>query len=797
MQVNNYILTYEQVCKTGVDQVGAKAFNIARCYDVRFKVPDGVILPIQAFRAYLNGDKLDILFSTIENYFADTRRIIVRSSALKEDTEKFSFAGQYFSLMCLNKATEIKKACEACWSSYTSSNVRAYQVAMKEAMPFRKSGLGLLIQKAVDATSSGVCFTKDPLKEQKSTFVINAVHGHGQAMVAGDVVADQYEFDINVEKVISQYTGKQTFWRSSECSENLTPLPLELQSKQALSSIQIKEIAQMAQKVVKLFRSPQDIEWAYEGNKLFLLQARPITGTIKNVGYELWTRDNVADVIPDTATPLTWSVFEEATNNGFKKVIQELGLSNMSTTLFNVFDGRGYFNQTSYQELFKIRSEKFYISGFLFKFALNYLRLLFSLKKDVTRLEDTFWEGLNTLFIPDRASAVRGLKNYLDKYMAIHIRVAVLMDLGFLFIRRLIKKYIPEDEINARVDGLVTGLKEIESTSSGEALWKLACLIKDNEELAKIIISSPVQSIPKILKTSGRIYGKKWQQFLDHYGHSSLKEFEIYYPRWAEDPSFILTTLKQYIINIGKKNITDIDALATRRHKSEEELLEVVPLIYRLLLKYYIKHIQECSIWRESIKQKLLRIMAEIRKQALAFAEEDAIKPLEDVFFLTVDEISKIKDNYIPPYLFKEIATRRQNWEKWRKQEPFKEIRVFNNGRQLKAPYFTGIGEKLNGLSLSSGKYIGPAKVILDPTYMDSFNLGDILVTRSTNPSWTPLFILAGAIVTDMGNYLSHGAIVARELGMPAVGNLFDATKRIKNGQVILVDGDNGIVYLQ
>jgi pyruvate,water dikinase len=95
---------------------------------------------------------------------------------------------------------------------------------------------------------------------------------------------------------------------------------------------------------------------------------------------------------------------------------------------------------------------------------------------------------------------------------------------------------------------------------------------------------------------------------------------------------------------------------------------------------------------------------------------------------------------------------------------------------------------------LSSGKYIGQARVVLDPTSIDSFKWGDILVTHSTNPSWTPLFTLAGAIVTDMGNYLSHGAIVARELGIPAVGNIFTATQAIKTGEMVYVDGDNGIV---
>ena len=310
-------------------------------------------------------------------------------------------------------------------------------------------------------------------------------------------------------------------------------------------------------------------------------------------------------------------------------------------------------------------------------------------------------------------------------------------------------------------------------------------------------MNGPDKSIPDILITWGGIYAKKWHQFLDHYGHSSLKEFEIYYPRWVEDPSFIIATLKQYVL---KGETIDPETKkrlrAEKRMESERMLLKSIPLLYHLPLKFYINHVRQCSIWRESIKQKLVRIMAEIRKQALAFANEKAIDPFENVFFLSLEEILQFKDNFIPAKFFEEISRRKNNWEKWEKQKAYREIRVYADGRQIKVPYLTETGNHLNGLSLSSGKCTGPARVIMDPSQMDSFNFGDILVTRSINPSWTPLFTLAGAIVTDMGNYLSHGAIVARELGIPAVGNVFYATKRIKDGQIIFVDGDSGIVQL-
>ena len=668
---------------------------------------------------------------------------------------------------------------------------------MKQADSEYDTGMGLLIQKVVNASSSGVCFTRDPLKGNKDVFIINAVHGLGESLMAGDVVADHYEFDIKESKVINRITGKQTHWRSLENLQALSPLPQQLLRKQVLTATQIEEITRMAQRAVELFQNELDIEWAYEGKELFLLQARPITSVAQKRKYELWTRDNVADVIPDAVTPLTWSVVQGATNNGFKETIQGLGFPPTQNDLFKIFDGRAYFNQTAYQGLVNMLLFRKRDPGFLLKVSAKYLLLLSSLKKEVDQLEDKFWESFNTLSVHPGASAISALKDYLDKCMATHIRIAILMELGLLVIRKLIERYMPEHQANSTLDGLVTGLQEIESTASAEALWELACLIKDNEDLRETITSGPDKSVPNILITEGGICSEKWRHFVDHHGHSSLREFEIYYPRWSENPSFVVGTLKHYIHEGEDINPEQIKASRLqKRMESERAVLKGTPLLYHLPLRFYIKHVRQCSIWRESIKQKLVRIMAEIRKQALVFADENAIDPIENVFFLTLEEISQLEDNSIPSELLGKITTRKKNWEKWGKQEAYKEIRVYADGRQVKVPYLTGISKNLTGMPLSSGKYTGVARVIIDPNQIDSFNFGNILVTQSTNPSWTPLFILAGAIVTDMGNYLSHGAIVARELGIPAVGNLIDVTTRINDGQIIEVDGDFGTVIL-
>ena len=165
-----------------------------------------------------------------------------------------------------------------------------------------------------------------------------------------------------------------------------TMRPAALRDKPVLSATQLAELSQLAQKIYNLFGTHQDIEWVYEGENLYLLQARPITQTKKEPDYALWTRDNVADVIPDAVTPYTWDLVNEATNNGFIKIVQALGLSGLPSSLFKIFDGRVYFNQTAYQGVLTRNHGPVK----LLSIALHYLRLLLSLKGDVSRFNKAF-----------------------------------------------------------------------------------------------------------------------------------------------------------------------------------------------------------------------------------------------------------------------------------------------------------------------------------------------------------------------------------------------------------------------
>jgi len=786
-----YILSYKQALRAGASAVGSKAYNLALCHHSGFHLPEGFIIANEAFWLYMKADLPPDFFSQIEGLINSSERIIVRSSALEEDRAKASFAGQYLSIICNGAPSEFKQACEACWSSYFSSSAESYLKNMNQNSSQSKGGMGLVVQKTVNAVSSGVCFTKDPMDQRKTTYVINAVHGLGEVLMSGEVMADQYAVNVQTDGIDYKISGRQDQWRVPSDHQVLAALPPDLRNRIVLSKNQILEVRDLARKAGSIMGSPQDIEWAYDARRLFLLQTRPITTGKRDHAYELWTRDNVADVIPDVVTTLSWSIIGGAVNNGFKTTIRKLGLQKNPVSLFALFDDRAYCNLTNYRSIYSIREDISKIPGI----ALRYVRLLLTLKGDIKSLEDQFQRRLNYLSEIPLENAMRGLKSMLDTYMAVHLQNAILMDIGFSVIRKLISGVVPENKENFLVDGLVTGLSNVESASIAEPLIELAFSIRKNQELVRELLASTPEKVPEVLRENDGEIALRWKAYLKKYGYASLKEFEIYYPRWKEDPTFIAKTLLQYL---RKKRALDLNAgrakCAKRRAESEAYLLRHTPLPRRLPLRFYIRHVRLCSIWRESLKQKLVRIMALFRKRALVFAGEMHIEPSENVFFLTLDEICRIEEPSMVSAFLSCMSERKTAWETSKNKEAFKEIRLFDDGRKLKVPYLSGAGTQLQGFPLSSGTSKGRARIVLNPNKIESFDEGDILVAPSTNPSWTPLFAMAGAIVTDMGNYLSHGSIVAREMGIPAVGNLFHATKTIKDGAIIEVDGNTGLV---
>jgi len=782
-------LEYGEALGAPAEEVGGKARNLARAHQAGLEVPDGVILPRSVAAALDGAAQQDRLFTSLAARFAGADMLVVRSSAPGEDAAEHSWAGQFASIICRSEPSAITDACHRCWSSLGSAAAAAYGGAAGESAG---QGMALLVQSLVPATAAGVCFTPegDP---RGGEYLVNAVHGLGSVVTDDEAVADHCRVDLATGRVARGAEGRQRQWRPPASPWSLVGLPRELAGRPTLDDDQARRVAALAGKAADLLGCRADVEWALAGKRLFLLQARPVTtGTAPQAGTR-WTRDNAADVIPGVVTPLTWSLLGPEVNRGFREVLDRLRPGGPKDRLFTLIDCRAYFNMSAYNRLAGggLSAAGLLVLGF------GWLRLLLRHRLEAGRGERCFPVRLAAARSTRPGEALDALQRLLGRYMTVHVRTTVLMDLGLTLLRAVLGKRTGEAEAAELVHHLMAGAGPLVSCAPAEALEQLAEAVGRDEGLRRRVAESEPAEAARLLAGAGAEVSGRWANFLQEHGHSALEEFELLHPRWHEAPDFPVRMLQSRLERAaspaarggaGSETGGGIDAGA--------RLGELLPALARPPAALLVRHLRRCAVLRESYKQLLVRIVDAARTVVLQAAETAALSPPELVFFLTVAEAGGV-DGPEEAATQREIARERQReWQRVGEQAPWAEIHEYPDGRQVRIPRPAGRGPVLRGMAQSGGRYAGTARVVLDPGRVHCFQPGDVLVAQATNPAWTPLIALAGAVATDMGNYLSHGAIIARELGIPAVGNLYDATSRIDDGQSVEVDGDRGLVRL-
>lgn len=784
-------LEYDQALEAPPEEVGGKARTLALCRRAGLTVPDGVILPRSLCFA-LDGDRLpDQLFRAISHRMGDAELLVVRSSAPGEDSERYSWAGQFASPICRNEPAAIRAACLSGWSSAAAAAASAYAAAVGQEGQTGSGGMALLVQRMIPATAAGVCFTPGATGG-RGGHLVDAVHGMCGALTDDEVRAERHEVDLAGRQASLADGGQQAGWRSPADPWSLADLPAELAGRPALEAEQAVQVAELAQKAAGILNNRADVEWALAGKTLYLLQARPVTAAAGRTTWISWTRDNAADVIPGAVTPLTWSFLGPAVNRGFRHSLRRLRTGLPPQQLFLLFDGRAYFNMTAYSDL---AGETGRASGLL-ALGTGYLRLLLGHKAGTGRAETRFPRELAAAGSGSPRDTLAALQRLLDRYMLIHVRTTVLLDLGLQLLKSVLRRRAGEDEARRLAGQLLGGSGQLASCESVEALRRLAGVIGQDPGLARRLREAAPHDVARFLSGASQVVSNGWCEFLRRHGHGALEEFELLRPRWREHPDFAARALQMFLAEENLSPAAPAGPSAEElRQAARQQVKRHLPLPLQLPVQMLAAHLRRCSLLRESFKQLLVRIVAAARARALDLAAEQAIDPPELVFFLTMEEA--LGQSGGDRVLLRERAVQhRQDWQEAAAAAPWAEVREYPDGRLARITRPERHGTLIQGLALSHGHHTGTARLVLDPSRAGEFSKGDVLVTRATNPSWTPLIALAGAVATDMGNYLSHGAIVARELGIPAVGNLYDATTRISDGQRVEVDGDQGLVRL-
>ncbi len=799
-----------------------------------------------------------IKFSILDAWkiVGEEKAYAVRSSATAEDLPTASFAGQQETYLNVKGMDQLLQAVRKCWSSLFTDRAIIYRI--KNGFGHRSVYLSIVVQQMIFPDVSGLMFTVDPVTGHRNTISIDASFGLGEALVSGIVSADSYQVRETqiVKKQIAE--KKKAVYPVTEGGTVTRELAPELQKKQALSDDKILELAQLGQRIEKHYCSEQDIEWCLAGNRFYILQSRPITTLYpipKVYDNKLHVFLSIAhlQMMTDAMKPMGISVFWEIFPFGkdsvpfSNSVIVEAGgrLFYDVTPLLYSKALRRYFiwriaivDELMRDALAKIVSSEIFQQEA--KANKDTTRQVFKLFKPILPL---YLKGIpiivNNLFFLDpsgiieratvppeeridkhrhsimQASGIERIKRVqesMGKLLQELIGSMMYVPLPFIVLpiaSRLTRLWLDEnldvDTLNKSLPGNVTGEMGLMIGDLADTARKYPEVVDylERSEDSTFYQDTFYQGLSKV--KGGDTFKIELDRFMELYGMRCPGEIDISNVRWWEAPTLLVPS----IINHIKSNAPGEHR--KRFRQGREEAQEVVQklmgsishtpagslkarLMSRLLSIY-----RNSTGLREFPKYVIVRLFDIYRQailaEALALHQRGVLEKKEDVFYLYLNELFALLENRFSEDLTRLIDSRKRAYEQYQKMTP---PRVMTSEGEV----ITGVRNDVEapkgaliGTPVSSGVAEGYVKVILRPEAA-KLEKGDVLVAPFTDPGWTPLFYSVEALVVEVGGMMTHGSVLAREYGIPAVVGIENATKILKDGQYVRVDGTRGFVQI-
>ncbi len=793
-----FVIRFEDDKALDPGVVGHKFASLARAKRSGFNVPLAVAIRVEANGFYC-GNKAwpKGLFNEVQemaNELVLPEGVSVRSSSTQEDLGEQSFAGQYTTYLDVRNEADLKDRIEKCWESAESDLVRDYRdehVGRNEA-PL----MSVMIQRMVHAKAAGVAFSRNPMYPLREEVVVEGVQGLGEKLVSGHV------------------TPYRVFVRGSRIVKDKTTSGMDTAGHVVLENIKWQEIAELARKAeAHAGGKPQDIEWAIDDKDMvWLLQSRPIT-TIREADLKgprgTWTRKIAEDLWADRLTPLLAdAITRNAPRFDLSNNLKFLKVPVVKPTL-SVINGFLYVNCESLKQLLALVPAKFRIRELPSLFPPGFeiesvpppsvsKLLLFTVRAvclGVTQPQGNplfcqyfsrlslrkLQENLNRIGrLPDStaAQALRKTGESLECLALLQEKNQwpYLYATVFTWALRWVVMDVGGLEYSDFLHLLGTNTDNI-TTEIELEMRKLTAMARNDETvLDRFLNQNPEQlvgSLPRPLQA-------RLDMFISKYG-CRARHRTLHLKRWGEVPEEILGMMAALLRN--SPNGRASTAINGRDHAGliQNRLSWRLRLVLRPLLK------STCNFLnlREDLRFFLDKILYLVRQSVMTLGKHSGLG--EDVLFLTQTELERIVGRRIAFEDAKLLARSRR--DAFLAQS---EVYTFYiDGRPIDelpsdARIFRGIGT-------SPGRATGRARIVADPTKLD-IHKGDILVAKNTDPGWTPVLRIVGGIVVEEGGILNHCSIVARELGIPAVVGVRQATKKIPENTFITIDGGLGSI---
>jgi pyruvate,water dikinase len=768
--------------------------------------------------------------------------VAVRSSATAEDLPGMSFAGQQDTYLNIVGEQALLDAVRRCWASLWTARAIGYRA--RNGIAPDNVALAVVVQQLVMSDVSGVLFTANPLTGRRAEIVIDASFGLGEAIVSGQVEPDHYVVDPHSWTIISRKLGAKALAivpRAGGGTDNIA----RGGEQQALSDAQILELARTAARVAEHFGTPQDIEWAFADGALYLLQSRPITslyplppsdGSGETRAY--WSFGSVQGVL-DPFTPMGRDMVRKALA---RALFSFLEIESDPAALVAEAGDRLYIDITGATALWSLMFAN------IDPAALQTLQKLLaegrlSMRRPFTRAQiikllpkilPAIGRAVATLHAPEYHKARANARA--EAFLAeAHQHARQARDLGVLvdalqsepkaFMQQvmpyLLPVVFPGVILMKLVDHwliewlgmqpgavfqLLRGLPGNVTSEMDLRLWAEVQAIRADGPSREVMLNQPIEGLVEAYKRGElpAVAQGAIRRFMQQYGMRGVGEIDFGRRRWREDVTPIVQTMHNYLQQANPDQAPDVlfaRGAAEAARLTGEWVAQARRGPYgRLraaLLAFGADRMRKLIGMRESPKFFIVRLFgiyrAALLEQAQRLAGQGVLAQAEDIFFLHFDDLRRYARGE-PVDLRAIVSAERASYERERARRRMPRL-ILSTGEAFYEGLQTGGEGDLVGDPVSPGVVEGRAHVVLDPHGV-RLQPGEILVCQATDPGWTPLFLTAGGLVMEIGGMVTHGSVVAREYGIPAVVGVHEATARIQSGQRIRVDGTQGRVTL-
>jgi len=732
--------------------------------------------------------------------FGNSKRFAIRSSSTFEDLGTAAFAGQHDTFLNVGPENVIERV-KQCFGSLWTPHAVLYR--HHHGFDQQQTAMAVVVQRLIPGDISGVAFSIDPVSGNPDHVLIEANWGIGESVVGGEATTDSWVIRPGDNEILERRIGEKNF-KEVAIQEGIQRQKIQDHEKSlpCMTDMQLQAVARLTRQLTDLFGAPQDVEWVYENEVLYALQSRPQT-TIP----PRFTRDESAERFPTPLTPLTWSYVKEAFNHSLDYSLALMNLNLPTRPWFDLFDHYVYGNQNAVEVLALHRPLK----AQSFEELMQELPSLAKSYRWVMDLPQQWMRDLDRYLLKVGELAARNVDEMNCRDLQSHFKdlfllanqyfkpnIAISMTQAFLTrILSSIIRMITGDDLQAH--SLFKEIIAVAETKTGQInreLFDLAQVVRLNPDLLDLLNCSDSGRLSKLSQHPEFL--AEFQQFISDYGHREI-HFDYYHPTWAEAPEVVLDLILLIATSEDQTDPREREGDSKQKQvDATQKLFSLTPPDLHFFLQELIRLTLDFTFLDDLEHFQTTRLNLLARKAVGAFGRRlvgyGHLEDPYDLFFLDKTEFEAIStfdlQQEVSADLAEKIRERKQSFvlasettPSWNLNEDDED--GFDHSDQL-----------LSGTPGSPGEHEGTVYLVHGPADFKGMPDGAILVARTTNPAWTPLFYKAKAIITESGGPLSHGAVTARELGIPAVMSIKGCMTLLRNGDRVALNGRQGTVRI-